>query len=102
MDLHSVELLPSSLTLYFPPLQAGSLIVEQLRTYQQPVFVYLPCGAELRGGAWVVVDSQINPSHIEMYSDPSARGGVLEPEGLVEIKYRTPELIKTMHRLAGG
>ena len=29
-------------------LQAGSLIVEQLRVYKQPVFVYLPCGAELR------------------------------------------------------
>jgi len=40
--------------------QAGSLIVENLRTYKQPVIVYLPPGAELRGGAWVVVDGQIN------------------------------------------
>ena len=29
-------------------LQAGSLIVEQLRTYKSPVFVYIPCSAELR------------------------------------------------------
>ena len=36
---------------------------------------------------------------IEMYADPSGRGGVLEPEGMVEIKFRTPELIKAMHRL---
>ena len=36
---------------------------------------------------------------VEMYADPGARGGVLEPEGIVEIKYRTPDLIKTMHRL---
>lgn len=79
-------------------LQAGSLIVEQLRVYRQPVFVYIPVGAELRGGAWVVVDSQINPTHMEMYADPKARGGVLEPEGIVEIKFRTPDLIKTMHR----
>lgn len=34
-----------------------------------------------------------------MYADPIARGGVLEPEGIVEIKFRTPDLIKAMHRL---
>jgi acetyl-CoA carboxylase/biotin carboxylase 1 len=79
-------------------LQAGSLIVEQLRVYRQPVFVYIPYGAELRGGAWVVVDAQINPTHVEMYADPTARGGVLEPEGVVEIKFRQPDLIKAMHR----
>ena len=79
-------------------LQAGSLIVEQLRVYRQPVFVYIPYGAELRGGAWVVVDAQINPTHVEMYADPKARGGVLEPEGVVEIKFRQPDLIKAMHR----
>ena len=38
----------------------GSLIVEALRTYGQPVIVYLPPGTELRGGAWVVIDGQIN------------------------------------------
>ncbi|MEW5311712.1 MAG: hypothetical protein WDW38_003401 [Sanguina aurantia] len=80
-------------------LQAGSLIVERLRTYKQPVFVYIPCGAELRGGAWVVVDSQINAAQVEMYADPTARGGVLEPEGVVEIKFRSPDLLKMMHRI---
>jgi len=34
-----------------------------------------------------------------MYADPGAAGGVLEPEGIVEIKYRSPDLIATMHRL---
>merc|ERR1719399_2471422 len=62
-------------------LQQGSLIVENLRTYPHPVFVYLPRGAELRGGAWVVVDRRINPDQVEMYADPSARGNVLEAEG---------------------
>ena len=161
-------------------LQSGSLIVECLRKYQQPVMVYLPPGAELRGGAWVVIDGQINPRQVahharegymmkileqllvwvdgslqqslewllvlcnhlaapasamavtlyaiigarpylsravdacvpsapglilgcwlqvEMYADPTARGGVLEPEGIVEIKFRAPDLIKAMHRL---
>ena len=45
-------------------MQAGSLIVEQLRTYRQPVIVYLPPGAELRGGAWVVIDGQINSAQV--------------------------------------
>lgn len=45
-------------------LQAGSLIVEALRSYRRPVFVYLPPGAELRGGAWVVIDSQINAEKV--------------------------------------
>lgn len=34
-----------------------------------------------------------------MYADPSASGGVLEPEGIVEIKFRTPDLVAMMHRL---
>eukprot|EP00200_Dunaliella_tertiolecta_P012627 CAMPEP_0202373002 /NCGR_PEP_ID=MMETSP1127-20130417/4091_1 /ASSEMBLY_ACC=CAM_ASM_000462 /TAXON_ID=3047 /ORGANISM="Dunaliella tertiolecta, Strain CCMP1320" /LENGTH=2753 /DNA_ID=CAMNT_0048969731 /DNA_START=204 /DNA_END=8465 /DNA_ORIENTATION=+ len=81
-------------------LQAGSCIVEALRTYRYPVFVYIPCGAELRGGAWVVVDSCISSEGmIEMYADPTARGGVLEPEGVVEIKFRTPDLLRLMHRI---
>lgn len=37
-----------------------------------------------------------------MYADPAARGGVLEPEGIVEIKFRTPDLIAAMHRLDPG
>ena len=41
-------------------LQAGSLIVEQLRKYRRPVTVYIAPGGELRGGAWVVIDTQIN------------------------------------------
>ena len=52
------------LTSTLAALQAGSLIVENLRTYRQPVIVYLPPGAELRGGAWVVVDAQINPAQV--------------------------------------
>nr|ASZ00201.1 acetyl-CoA carboxylase 1 [Hypseocharis bilobata] len=80
-------------------LQAGSTIVENLRTYNQPVFVYIPMMGELRGGAWVVVDSQINSDHIEMYADRTAKGNVLEPEGMIEIKFRTKELLECMGRL---
>ena len=40
--------------------------MDALRTYKRPVFVYLPPGAELRGGAWVVIDSAINADMVEM------------------------------------
>ncbi|CAM8936060.1 unnamed protein product [Rhodiola kirilowii] len=80
-------------------LQAGSNIVENLRTYKQPAFVYIPMMGELRGGAWVVVDSQINSDHIEMYAERTAKGNVLEPEGMIEIKFRTKELLECMGRL---
>nr|XP_043619198.1 acetyl-CoA carboxylase 1-like [Erigeron canadensis] len=80
-------------------LQAGSTIVENLRTYNQPVFVYIPKTGELRGGAWVVVDSRINSDHIEMYAETTAKGNVLEPEGMIEIKFRNKELIDCMGRL---
>lgn len=36
---------------------------------------------------------------MEMYADPDARGGVLEPEGIVEIKFRQKDIIKTIDRL---
>ncbi|KAK4374393.1 hypothetical protein RND71_005070 [Anisodus tanguticus] len=80
-------------------LQAGSTIVENLRTYKQPVFVYIPMMGELRGGAWVVVDSKINSDHIEMYAERTARGNVLEPEGMIEIRFRTKELLECMGRI---
>jgi len=77
----------------------GAYIVDALREYKQPVFNYIPPCGELRGGAWVVVDPTINLRYMEMYADQMSRGGVLEPEGTVEIKYRTKDLIRTIHRL---
>nr|NP_610342.1 Acetyl-CoA carboxylase, isoform A [Drosophila melanogaster]AAF59155.2 Acetyl-CoA carboxylase, isoform A [Drosophila melanogaster] len=77
----------------------GAYIVDGLREYKKPVLIYLPPNAELRGGAWAVLDSLINPRYMETYADPEARGGVLEPEGIVEIKYKEKDLVKTIHRL---
>ncbi|ONM18462.1 acetyl-CoA carboxylase2 [Zea mays] len=54
---------------------------------------------ELRGGAWVVVDSKINPDRIECYAERTAKGNVLEPQGLIEIKFRSEELQDCMGRL---
>jgi len=81
-------------------LKYGSLIVDAFVAYTQPVFVFIPPYAEIRGGAWVVLDSSINSSVMEMYaSAKTARGGVLEANGAASVKYRTKDLIATMHRL---
>ncbi|KAH6585272.1 hypothetical protein BASA61_006947 [Batrachochytrium salamandrivorans] len=83
--------------MYKEILKFGAYIVDALRTYSQPVFVYLV--GELRGGAWVVVDSTINSDMMEMYASEDARGGVLEPEGAIEIKFRKPQLVASIQRL---
>lgn len=81
-------------------LKYGSLIVDAFVAYEQPVFVYIPPFAEIRGGAWVVLDASINASVMEMYATSgTARGGVLEANGAASVKYRTKDLITTMHRL---
>lgn len=85
--------------MYESVLKYGAYIVDALREYEQPVFIYLPPNGELRGGAWVVVDPTINPEAMEMYADQESRGGVLEPAGTVEIKFRRKDLVKAMHRL---
>lgn len=81
-------------------LKYGSLIVDAFVKFQQPVFVYIPPHAEIRGGAWVVLDASINESVMEMYaSADNARGGVLEANGAASVKYRTKDMLATMHRL---
>jgi acetyl-CoA carboxylase/biotin carboxylase 1 len=83
--------------MYKEVLKYGAHIVDALRDYKQPVFIYVI--GELRGGAWVVLDPTINPDMMEMYAEQNARGGVLEPEGIVEIKFRKPQLLASMERL---
>ncbi|XP_028270703.1 acetyl-CoA carboxylase 2 isoform X5 [Parambassis ranga] len=85
--------------MYDQILKFGAYIVDSLRSFRQPVLVYIPPQAELRGGSWVVIDPTINPLCMELYADRESRGGVLEPEGTVEIKFRRKDLLKTMRRL---
>jgi acetyl-CoA carboxylase/biotin carboxylase 1 len=80
-------------------LKFGAMIVDALREYEHPVYMYLPPHGELRGGSWVVVDPTINEDKMEMYADPDSRGGILEPSGISEIKFRAPDQLKMMHRL---
>ncbi|KAH7335147.1 acetyl CoA carboxylase [Rhizoctonia solani] len=85
--------------MYDEVLKQGSKIVDGLSSYKQPVFVYIVPNGELRGGAWVVLDPSINSEQMEMYADVDARAGVLEPEGIVEIKMRRERLLSLMERL---
>lgn len=59
--------------MYESVLKYGAYIVDALREYEQPVFIYIPPSGELRGGAWVVVDPTINPDAMEMYADEDSR-----------------------------
>lgn len=85
--------------MYNEVLKYGSYIVDALVKFEQPVFIYIPPHGELRGGSWVVVDPTINPTSMEMYADVDSRGGVLEPDGIIGIKYRKDKQLETMARL---
>ncbi len=85
--------------MYDEVLKQGSKIVDGLSSYKQPIFVYIVPNGELRGGAWVVLDPSINKEQMEMYADVDARAGVLEPEGIVEIKMRREKILGLMERL---
>lgn len=85
--------------MYNEVLKYGSFIVDALVDYKQPIMIYIPPTGELRGGSWVVVDPTINPDQMEMYADVNARAGILEPAGMVGVKYRREKLLGTMARL---
>jgi len=85
--------------MYDEVLKFGASIVDNLRVYNAPVFIYIPPFGELRGGAWVVVDPVINHHGVvEMYCDETARGGILEPAGVVEIKFREADVRELIRR----
>ena len=58
----------------FQVIKFGAKIVDALKQYRQPIIIYIPPYAELRGGSWVVIDPLINQDQMEMYADPTARG----------------------------
>jgi acetyl-CoA carboxylase/biotin carboxylase 1 len=85
--------------MFLEVLKFGAMIVDALVASTQPIFVYIPPFAELRGGAWVVVDSTINPNCMEFFAAENSRGGVLEATGAASIKYRIGDIQKTMRRI---
>ncbi|GMT07393.1 hypothetical protein PENTCL1PPCAC_29567 [Pristionchus entomophagus] len=79
-------------------LKFGAQIVDALRQYKQPVMIYLPTFGELRGGAWAVLDSKINPGFITMIADSESRGGVLEATAIVALKFRGEKILSLYKR----
>ena len=47
--------------MYEEVIKFGADIVDALHAYHQPIIIYIPPFAELRGGSWVVIDPTINP-----------------------------------------
>jgi len=45
------------------------------------------------------VDPTINEARMEMYADTESRGGILEPPGICEVKFRDKDQKAAMHRL---
>jgi len=86
------------LELFEEVLKYGAMIVDELSKYDLPVVLYMPPYAEIRGGAWVVVDSQINPDHITFLVDEHATGSVLEPSGMESVPLVEREIRKDMRK----
>ncbi len=71
--------------LYEEIVKFGATIVDELVYFDLPVILYVPPFAELRGGAWVVIDPQINPDRIVLIADEHATGSILEPSGMESV-----------------
>lgn len=86
--------------MYREILKFGSMIVDALASYRQPVFVYIPPEGELRGGAWAVLDPTVNPhGRMEMFCSERGRGGILEPTGTAQVKLKPAVQHALMQRL---
>jgi hypothetical protein len=79
-------------------LKFGSYIVDALHNIEHPVMIYLPPMSTLRGGSMVVVDPTINKDFMEIYADPTSRCNVLEPDGIIDIKFRREQILAEMRR----
>jgi biotin carboxylase/acetyl-CoA carboxylase carboxyltransferase component/biotin carboxyl carrier protein len=78
-------------------LKTGSNIVRSIGNSRTKIFVYLGPNAELRGGAWVVFDKMIG-KQVTFMSHPTGRGGVMQPDGTMEIKFKEEERRKMIER----
>lgn len=67
---------------------SGSEIARQIAAYEQPIVIHVPPHAQLRGGAWVVVDPNLN-DRMTFTLDKDATAGVLEASMALETpKYK--------------
>lgn len=71
-------------------MKTGADIIKNLTDFRQKIIVYIPPHGELRGGTYVVFDKKINQK-IHIIAHPTAGVGIIQPDGLREIKMRNVE-----------
>ncbi len=86
----------------------GAKILDSLRAFGHPALIYVPPFGQLWGGAWVVVDKNINPN-IVMAADHTAAMGILGSAGAISVPknerameadlLRDPELVALRAKL---
>lgn len=79
-------------------LKYGSEIVRSLKHCKTKVIIYIPPNGQVRGGSWVVFDKNIN-SLITIYAHPNSEVGILQPDGICELKFKEKERIEVFSRL---
>ncbi|MFO1463655.1 MAG: carboxyl transferase domain-containing protein [bacterium] len=62
----------------------GAKILDSLRLFRHPALIYIPPYGQLWGGAWVVIDKNINPN-IVMVADHTAAMGILGSAGAISV-----------------
>lgn len=77
----------SAASMFGGVLRGGSDIVRNLVNFRQRILVYIPPGGELRGGTYLVFDKKIS-TNISIVTHPTASIGIIQPDGLAEIKMR--------------
>merc|ERR1712080_518944 len=66
-------------------LKFGSNIIGSLVKFNQKILIYIK--GQLRGGTYVIFDSQIN-NKIRVICHPDSQIGIIQPAGLGEIKFK--------------
>ena len=59
--------------MYDEVLKFGSYIVDNLSTYDQPIYNYILPNSQIRGGAMVVIGKKINSDKIKWFSSPDTK-----------------------------
>ena len=80
--------------MYNHVLDFGALIIQELSDFTKPVYIYVPPGGQLRGGAMVVFSKALNPACITFCASKTARINVLEPSGMKELRYRQKDITR--------
>jgi biotin carboxylase/acetyl-CoA carboxylase carboxyltransferase component len=80
--------------MYNNVLDFGSMIVSELSSFTNKIYLYIPEHAQLRGGSMVVFSKSINPTNISFCVHQNSNINVLEPNATKELKFKTNDEMK--------